>query len=173
MNAVAAKKRILPLGSYVTNCINCEFTCRPVSDTVDVPLADESGVCRVCPGKCPWKAHVDQFFSWEYVQEKQPTTPGAIWKEYEAKLEKTLTRREAVKAMNCDVSERKKNLVRLIHTVLKRTIRLNDVARKLNENWKTLYIEVRVKVSKKVIEVGESGVIPDGIRCDHIILYRL
>ena len=153
VNATAAKKRILPLGNYVINCNNCEFTCRPVSDTFNVPLADESRVCRVCPGKCSWKHHVDQSFKWEYVQEKQVTTPGAIKKLYEEKLEKTLTRREVIKAMNSEVEVRKKDLVTLINSVLQCGIQLNQVARLLNENWKTRCVKVRVKVSKKATDV--------------------
>ena len=147
VNASAAKKTILPIGNYATNCINCETTCRPV------PLADESGVCPVCPGKCPWKYHVNQPFKWKYIREKQVTTPGAIKKLYEAKLEKTLTRREMIKAMKSEVEVKKEDLVGIIHTVLLCSIQLNGVARVLNENWKTHCVQVRVEVSKKVMDV--------------------
>ena len=80
VSASVVKRIILPLGKYATNCINCESTCRPVSSAVDVTLTDESGVCSVCPGGCPWKEHVNQTFKWEYVRGKQVTSVGAIWK---------------------------------------------------------------------------------------------
>ena len=153
VNASAVKRTILPIDNYATNCINCETTCRPVSDIFDVPLADKSGVCPVCPGKCPWKDHVNQSFKWKYIREKQVITPDAIWKEYETKLEKTLTRREVIKAMNSEVEVKKEDLVGIIHTVLLCSIQLNGVARVLNENWKTHCVQVQVEVSKKVIDV--------------------
>ena len=156
VSASVVKRRILPLGKYATNCINCKSTCRPVSGAVDVPLADESGVCSVCPGGCPWKEHVNQTFKWEYVQEKQLSSSGAISKKYEAELMKTLTEREVATAMDSEVVVRKKDLVRLIHTVLLCSIQLNEVARILNEKWKTHCIKVRVKVSKKIIPVLEQ-----------------
>ncbi len=128
-----AQKRILPLGQYVNNCLECQITCR---DVLDPSLPEEARICLVCPGKCSWNDHEVKTFKWDYVQEEKTTNSAAIRVKYEAKLRRRLTKQEVVQMMNVDIGVRKKKLLELIHTVLRCLNRLTEIDKNLNGNSK-------------------------------------
>lgn len=126
-----AQKRILPLGQYVTNCLQCQITCRKV---LDPSLPEEVRNCLACPGKCSWNDHEVISFKWDYVQEEKTTNFVAIRMKFDAISNRRCTKQEVVQMMNNDIGARKKSLLELLHTALRCLNRLTEIDNKLNGN---------------------------------------
>ena len=79
-------------GTYVLNCLECNFTCQyPCYVPNDgekyrcIPMKfprDKNTTCTVCPGKCAWQQHISLSFRMECVKTKVPKCYEDIKKEY-------------------------------------------------------------------------------------------
>ncbi len=144
-----AQRRILPLGQYVANCPKCQITCDAFDcDVMERSVPGETRICHVCPGKCSWNEHEIESFKWFYFQEDQWMKSDDLKIKYETKLKKTLDRREVIQAMNVDIGASKKNLLELIHSILRCISRLNKIAGRLNGNSKMHCRKIRQRIAE-------------------------
>ncbi|KAJ6666729.1 hypothetical protein lerEdw1_020453, partial [Lerista edwardsae] len=88
--AVPVMLDVSSAGYSTTNCQQCHVTCHyPCqllgdSDKWMCFAMDGAGRCTVCPGRCPWGAHVSQGHRWDYWIKTERRSYAQLEEEYRA-----------------------------------------------------------------------------------------
>ena len=142
IHLTVAQKVRLSVGQYVTNCNLCKATCHlncgARKDKFDCAVMDhsktkETRICLVC--NCPWNAHANQLFHWDFSKVKQPLTFESFKKMYDDEDE--LSTLELVDILGEDISKKTKHLVELIGNVLNLVQRLHKIFQHLHQTRST------------------------------------
>ncbi|XP_060580827.1 uncharacterized protein LOC132737527 isoform X2 [Ruditapes philippinarum] len=69
------RKRDLPRGQHVTNCLNCNISCHvncncSPDDKSKCRVMNYNGYCTICPSKCYWQQHAHTPYIFEVVPVK-------------------------------------------------------------------------------------------------------
>ena len=151
-----AKKKEVPLGTFLTNCNKCSVTCHyPCAyqnddDKVDCAAMDwtmpaASRSCTVCPKNCIWTLHANQPYRWEYVMEKQATTSEDIKAKYEKELNRKLSSEDLIKALQDALEVNEREVLKKVEKVTKSIARLETIALRPNPFSTPQYIDMIIE----------------------------
>ena len=158
------RKIDMPVGHYVTNCLNCNFTCHGdciYSDDKDKfkcsamnNQGEQDATCRVCPNKCSWEVHVNNPYMFEIYQEEEERTLDDL----KARYDSAMTNKSQVE---CVMERMKKELEKLNYAVLglinqaRRSLqRLKEIALKPDHLTQVDYIDLMIESEKQEAKPG-------------------
>ncbi|XP_053120710.1 uncharacterized protein LOC128331390 [Hemicordylus capensis] len=87
-------------GYFSTNCPQCQSTCHyPCQfqgEKWKCIVIDDSGHCRVCPGKCLWETHCSQGHRWDYWVKKERQSYRQLKQQYQEAHGEPLSQEKAL-----------------------------------------------------------------------------
>lgn len=160
------RRKDLQAGTYVTNCVNCSFTCHypcSISDDTEkysCTAMDENGQsgakCKVCPGKCSWKDHYNNTYCFEIYEDKEERTSEYLRNHYNIKKNSTEETEQAITKLHEEVADLSKTIYADIHEARCCTERLNEIALKPHPLTDLEYINLLIESEKMDGKPGSS-----------------
>ena len=151
-------------GTYVTNCLNCNFTCHDsciYSNDQDKHMCaamDNGGVtnarCTVCTCHGHWRRHVNNpYYYEEYIEEEEQTD-----EDLEKKHGKAVKGMNKVQSMIHNIEHElqslRKLVLELIQNIRKSLSRLDEIALKANPLTEVEYIELLIQSENDQAKLG-------------------
>lgn len=154
-----SKKVILEKGKFVTNCHGCNFTCHypcAISNDADKSkcAAMKHGICKVCPGKCPWNLHYNMQFRFETETVKQTRTYANLKKQYEDALGKHMTIEKIIDQLEEEYEDVQEKVLQLNDQLARSLTRLKEIALRPDPLSTTGYIELLIESEKQMAKAG-------------------
>ncbi|CAI5789313.1 Stonustoxin subunit alpha [Podarcis lilfordi] len=158
---VPKKEDISGMGKYITNCMNCHFTCHyPCRIPRDedkhhcAAINKRTGRCKVCPGQCEWSVHFNQKYKFEYTTRKESRTYEELKQKYERASGELMTTEKLLKNLNEDYEEVKDILEELIQKSSQSLQRLQAIALKPNPLSTPEYIDLLILSEEQTLKPG-------------------
>ena len=157
-------KHELDKGTYVTNCLTCNYTCHyPCGIPNDgekyhCAAMDNGGQpnakCTVCPKECEWKQHVNMRYRFTIERKEVTKTSEDLKRRYQDASGKVKTANQIIDDM-VDEFEAVQITTVGITEVLRRSInKLNEIALKPNPLSTGEYIRILIESEKSAAEPG-------------------
>ncbi|XP_077772729.1 uncharacterized protein LOC144324970 [Podarcis muralis] len=158
---VPVKKDISGMGKYITNCMNCHFTCHyPCAIPRDedkhgcAAINSSTGRCTVCPGQCEWNVHFNQKYKFEYTTRKESRTYEELKQKYERASGELMTTEKLLEKLNEEYEEVKLILEELIQKSSQSLQRLQEIALKPNPLSTPEYIDLLILSEEQELKPG-------------------
>jgi hypothetical protein len=141
-------------GTYVTNCLNCNFTCHypcmiPDDKNKKGCFAMEpNGYCRVCKNKCIWSDHVNNPYRIEWVKETQKQTSEELKRKYHKAEEGKSKYDSIMQGLQRDADMLDQEVQHCIQEAQRCVHRLEQIALKPNPISEIEYIEMLIEQEK-------------------------
>ena len=160
------KKIILESGKYVTNCLECIYTCHyPCTYSNDkekfkCTAMDGGGFidgkCRVCPGKCHWTKHFNNTYRFELYQEVEHRTSADLKLRYDQAKEGKTHVENAIDDLHKDLKDMEALVLMKVRDAHECLNRLDEIALKPDPLNEVEYIDVLIESEKKQSYPGFS-----------------
>ncbi|XP_071833385.1 uncharacterized protein [Apostichopus japonicus] len=138
-------------GTYITNCLTCNFTCHyPCSIPDDekkkrcAAMDRAQGVCKVCPARCVWNVHKNMTHKFVIKSVTKTKTAEELKARYEAANGEKLTAEELVKNVIEDFESVQLKVLFNTEEVRKSLERLKEIALKPNPMSHVEYIDTLI-----------------------------
>ena len=147
-------------GHYVTNCQKCKRTCHyPCSQANDLErfkcsVMDAAGMCKVCPGQCPWDQHFNQKFRYEWVKRTETRSMDAVRQQYQVAANEKLSKQQLSQRLAKELESYEKNVMDLVNMTYPSIKRLDEIALKPHPFSAPEYIDMIIEA--ELLE-GETG----------------
>ncbi|XP_056090154.1 uncharacterized protein si:ch73-170d6.2 isoform X2 [Rhinichthys klamathensis goyatoka] len=146
-------------GYFLTNCQTCHFTCHnkckiPNDSDKYKCKAMTDGICRVCPGKCPWTVHFNQKYKWTYVPEKRKETYQDLKKRFKAAHGQVMSKEKIFEELEKELEVVQDIVTRLIERSQMSLQRLQEIALKPNPLSTPDYINLMIESEKQEAKHG-------------------
>ena len=156
VKVVNQKKVDLNPGEYVTNCIQCNFSCHYPCKIAEDELkwkcaamnrseGGEKAVCKVCPGKCEWQKHFNNPYRIEAYEEEEERTLDDLLNRFET----VKSDKNAVKITVDKIRQKVKDLQRKVFEMICEAqqilARLDEIALKPNPLTELDYIDLLIQ----------------------------
>ena len=152
-------------GVYVTNCMQCNFTCHhPCKIAEDEKKcwcaamnwkeAGKNSVCKVCPGKCEWQKHANTPYRIEAYEEEEERTLDDLLKKFETvKSDKNAVKVtvDKIKQKVNDLQQKVFEMICEAHQIL---ARLDEIALKPHPLTELDYIDLLIESEKQESKPG-------------------
>ncbi|XP_060557470.1 uncharacterized protein LOC132717902 [Ruditapes philippinarum] len=107
-NEVQQRKRDLPRGQNVTNCLNCNVSCHvncncSPEDKSKCRVMNYNGYCTICPNKCHWQQHANTPYIFELVQVKVKKILHEKQQKYLEQLQILIAKEKIVEKLTEDI----------------------------------------------------------------------
>ena len=132
------RKIDLPTGRYTTNCLNCNYTCHypcPYPSDGDKykcramdNLGFKNATCRVCPGQCPWRNHVNNPYRFEIYQEQETRTIDDFKAKYDSAMSNKGQVEAVMKKMKNELQDMDRTVLQKIKQAKQHLQRLEEIA---------------------------------------------
>ena len=160
----SAVKNDLSPGTYVTNCLKCNFSCHNPCGIPDdgqkygCAAMDGGGEndakCKVCVGRCPWEQHKNMRYYFTTERKQVTKTSEDLKNRYLDASGKVKSANEIIHEM-VDEFEAVQIKILGITEVLRRSInKLNEIALKPNPLSTSEYIRILIESEKSRAEPG-------------------
>ena len=159
------RQNMAPKGTYVTTCVNCNYTCHLsciYEDNKDkwkcsaMNNKGESSTCTVCPGRCTWRKHYNNGYVFELYKEMETRTSGNLLARYnQAKSEKANVE-GIISKMESELQILYKGVFHNIRQARTCLERLDALALKPNPLTEVEYIDLLIKSEKDQKKPGWS-----------------
>lgn len=155
----------LKIGTYVTNCLVCNFTCHyPCRISKDdekykcTAMNDgwkNNAKCNVCPKKCRWDQHFNnQYYFKTYTKEETRTSEDLLKRYKVAKNDKDAVER-VIEGLHNDLADLSKSVYTDVREARKCIDRLNEIAFKPhNPMTEVEYIDLLLESEKQEQKPG-------------------
>ncbi|CAG0899720.1 unnamed protein product [Darwinula stevensoni] len=161
-DAQVTKQRRIKLmeGEYVTNCLNCNFTCHyPCVESKerkgDCDVVDPStGDCTVCPFKCHWKKHVSSQYRYETYVSTEKKTLEDLKLAYGNGIHGKLTAEKLVEASKRKCAEVRSEVMDVLREAHQKLSILDEIALKESPMTITDYIDMLTASEKFQMKPG-------------------
>jgi hypothetical protein len=153
----------LPKGTYVTNCLRCNYTCHyPCGIAEDkekyrcnaMTPKDQNAQCSVCPNKCSWTAHVINSYQFVLYQESETRTSEDMKKRYQRATNYGQIAQEMVEVLKYEFTVIQTKVIDMIDGARKAIQRLEQIALKPNALSVIQYIELLIETEKNEAKLG-------------------
>lgn len=151
-------------GTYVTNCLKCNFTCHNSciysnnEDKYRCSAMDGGGPtnakCRVCPGHCTWERHVNNSYYFETYEDTEIQTVAELQKKYDDASSKKVNVQKMISNIEKELQDLYKQVLFDIQQVRQCLQRLDEIALKPNPLTDTEYIDLLIESEKSEKKVG-------------------
>lgn len=152
------KKIDLHAGTYVTNCLQCNFTCHyPCKIAKDgskylCAAMDNGGSsnakCTVCPGRCHWTKHVNNPYRFEEYEEEEERTIEDLKKRYEEATSGKTTAESMILNMENHLKFLHTKILEMIRQIKDNLKRLDEIALRPNPLNEVEFIELLIQSEK-------------------------
>ncbi|XP_045203645.2 uncharacterized protein LOC123556761 [Mercenaria mercenaria] len=127
------RKRDLPRGQYVTNCLHCNISCHvnctcSIADKAKCSVMNAYGYCNFCPGKCHWQHHATTPYIFERVTVKVKKTYPEMQQKYFEQTQRLCSQEILVKNLKQELNDIFDNSQGLMAEFQKCTNRLKEIA---------------------------------------------
>ena len=153
------RKKDLKVGTYVTNCLVCNFTCHfpcgiPDNENKCYCAAMDNGgpenaTCRVCPQNCEWKKHVNNPYHFEIYEEEETRTSEDLLKRYNVAKGAKDAAEQAINGLHNDLAELSKVVYTDVREARHCIERLSEIALKPNPMTEVEYIDLLIESEKQ------------------------
>lgn len=147
----AVKTVNIPSGTYITNCLQCNFTCHYPCGIPDdaqkrgcAAMDSSQGVCMVCPSRCVWNVHKNMTYRFEIQTITKTKTAEELKARYEAASGEKLTAEQLVKNVIDDFESVQLQVIFYTDLVRKSLDRLKEIALKPNPLSTVEYIDILI-----------------------------
>ncbi|CAG0892511.1 unnamed protein product [Darwinula stevensoni] len=166
VNVQKQRKVDLATGTYVTNCLRCNFTCHYPCMIPEDQLKErcsamamnmETGEvmhCAVCPNKCSPDEHVNNPYRFELYEEEETRTAEELKKKYEAAAGKRLDAEGIVKEIIKDFNKERSKILELIKEAHQCLQKLDKIALKPDPLGVTDYLDLLIRTEKREARPG-------------------
>ncbi|XP_053571499.1 uncharacterized protein LOC128661246 [Bombina bombina] len=141
-------------GKFVTNCMQCNFTCHfhcayGDDKIVKHGCAMTNGYCTKCPDKCVWSVHHNQKYRWIYEERKEKRTYEEIKNNFEKASGEVMTAENIFTKLNDDYKIVRQNVFNLINRASQSLTRLHEIALRPDPLTTTEYIDLMIESEKQ------------------------
>ena len=152
-------------GHYVTNCLECNFTCHypcPYPSDEDkyrcsamVNRGDPySARCTVCPGRCSWKKHVNNPYRFVEYEEIEKRTSEDLKKRYYEAMSGQSSVKGMIENMKDHLEFLQTKVLEMSRDAKESMQRLDQIALKPNPLTEVEYIELLIESEKQEAKPG-------------------
>ena len=152
------RKVNLVTGHYVTNCLTCNFTCHddciyPNDEDKWRCSAMDNGdsdtaICRVCPGKCTWRKHVNNPYYFELYQEDEVRTQDDLKRKYAEAVLGKIQVENMIGTIEDRLKKKNQFVLQMMSEVRNSSERLDEIALKPNPLTEVEYIDLLIESEK-------------------------
>ena len=154
---IMTKQRKLNLkpGTYVTNCVNCSFTCHYPCYILDDKEKfscyamenqyDKDTKCRVCTGHCHWSYHFNNGYRFELYEETETRTSDELKEKYQEGIEGRKTAQAMVDNIKRNINVTREDVKRKMKTVQSCLEKLDKIALRTNPLTEEDYIKMLIQ----------------------------
>ena len=156
------KQRMVYLepGTYVTNCLVCNYTCHAsciYADDGDKYLCSAMGEgrgtwgakCGVCIGKCLWDQHKNNKYRFELYTENVTKTSDELKKEFESAMDSKDEIEKVINTMKKELDALNTAVLRKIDQARRCIERLQEIALKPDHLTEVEYIDILIESEKR------------------------
>ncbi|XP_063049606.1 uncharacterized protein LOC134444063 [Engraulis encrasicolus] len=150
----------IPRGEYITNCLQCTFTCHrhcripKDEDKRGCVAIGSNGYCTVCPGKCIWNIHHNMEYRFETQRVKEKRTYQNLKTKFEEALGEQMTTEKMMSQLNLEYELVQEEVVEMMNTVNACLTRLKDIALRPDPLSTTEYIDLMIQSEKQECRPG-------------------
>ena len=151
-------------GTYVTNCVNCNFTCHKSCCIANddnkfkcwamEDQSDEKTKCRICPGRCSWMLHYNNGYIFELYEDTETRTSDELKKKYHEGLEGKKSVQEMVDNIKRDIVAMREDVNKNMKTVRECLEELNKIALRTSPLTEEDYLEMLIRSEKEQQKAG-------------------
>ena len=157
---VIKQKRIaVERGTYVTNCVNCNFTCHKhclISDDKEKfkcwameDQSDQNTKCRLCPGHCSWVFHHNNGYIFELYEETETRTSDKFKKNYQEVVHQKNIVKQMVDKIKNDIFAMREDVNKMMITVRGCLVALDKIALRTRPLTEEDYLEMLIRLEKE------------------------
>ena len=123
-------------GEFVTNCLDCNFTCHKVCIYAkDCDKCKEKICCSVCTKHCHWRRHVNNPYRFELYKEPEKRTSKELFERYQAATSKKDAKTLVVDGIQWEMKALEDEVMELIAKAKRHIERLDKIAlRPINQS---------------------------------------
>ena len=158
------RKIDLPVGHYVTNCLNCNYTCHKDckyakdEDKFKCSAMNKQGskdaTCKVCPQKCSWEVHVNNPYRFELYQEQENRTIDDLKAKYDSAMTNKSQVEAVIETMKKELEQLNRAVLDLINQARRSLQRLKQIALKPDHLTQVDYIDLMIESEKHDAKLG-------------------
>ena len=159
------RQTFTPQGQFVTNCVNCNYTCHEVCAIEDdrekwkcaamaSPHNESSSVCSVCPGKCTWRKHYNNGYVFELYEEMETRTSADLYRRYNRAKSAKANVEDIITKMEDDLKNLYLGVFHYVCEARKCLQRLDEIALTPNPLTEVEYIDLLIESEKQQKQVG-------------------
>ena len=152
-------------GHFVTNCLKCNFTCHypcpyPSDEdkhrcTVMIYKGDPNNAkCSVCPGRCPWRMHVNTPCRYEVHEQMEKRTSDDLKKRYYDALSGQSSVKGIIATMEDHLAFLQGKVIEMSREAKESMQRLDEIALKPNTLSEVEYIDLLIESEKQEAKPG-------------------
>lgn len=152
-------------GQYVTNCLECSFTCHypcPYPDDEDkyrCTAMDNHGNpnqarCKVCPGRCSWRRHVNRPYRYEICEEIEKRTSEDLKRRYYTAMSSESSAKDMVANMEDHLKFLERKVLEMAREAKESMQHLDEIALKPTPLTEVEYIDLLIESEKQEAKPG-------------------
>lgn len=164
MPVVKQRQKFVQSGSYVTNCVNCNFTCHYPCYIADDKekfkcwamenQCNTNTKCRVCTGHCSWVHHFNNGYVFELYDDVEIRTSDDLQKKYQAGLDGKNSVQKMIDAIKKDILETRDDVKEKMKKVQECLKKLNEIALRTNPLTEEHYLEMLIRSEEEQKKAG-------------------
>ena len=156
------RQRVVDLdrGTYVTNCLVCNYTCHErcaYADDGDKYLCSamgegcgtKSAKCGVCVGKCSWDEHKNNKYRFELYTVNVTKTSDELKKEYDSAMDSKDEIEKVIRTMKKELDALNTAVLHKIDEARRCIARLQQIALKPDHLTEVGYIDILIESEKR------------------------
>lgn len=147
-------------GNFITNCQQCQVTCHyPCgipndADKEGCVAIGDGGNCTECKGKCHWRVHFNQKYSWDYKDVQEKRTIQDLKDKYQSATKQKMTVQDLIARLEADYDRLQIEVVGLMEKSSCCLDRLKAIALKPNPLSTPEYIDLLIEGEKSEHKSG-------------------
>ena len=152
-------------GHFVTNCLKCNFTCHypcPYPSDEDkyrcavmINRGDPNDAkCSICPGRCPWRMHVNTPCQFEMYEQVEKRTSDDLKRRYYVALSKQSSVKGVIATMKDDLVFLQRKVIEMSREAKESMQRLDEIALKPSVLSEAEYIDLLIESEKQEAKSG-------------------
>ena len=158
------RKVNLNRGVYVTNCLTCNYTCHEncaYADDQDKHKCwamDNGGVssakCRICPGSCSWRDHVNNPYYFELYQDFETRTSNDLKQKFYVAMEGKNKVQGMMGQIDRFLKKVETSVMGMINEVQRASARLEKIALKPNPLTQVEHLNLLIESERQQAKPG-------------------
>ena len=158
------RKVDLARGVYVTNCLECNYTCHDHCSYADDRDkykcramdngGQSSGKCRICPGRCFWQRHVNNPYYFELYQAFETRTSEDLQKRFHNAMEGKNKVQGMMKQIDDFLKQVETSVMGMVNEVQRSMVRLDKIALRPNPLTQIEHLNLLIESEKQQAKAG-------------------